>query len=307
MALHPIKTTQHLRDSYLKYLQTIKPFQDEWLREQFARAISEPDMLVKGPLIEISPPFELGVSIKDLVKEGVLSKSFADLCTPEHLPYERALYRHQEQAIRKVTSGRNTVVATGTGSGKTEAFLIPILNHLLREKERGTLEEPGVRALLLYPMNALANDQMKRMRGLLGNYPAITFGRYVGESEHSPYAAEDSFHQNYPEEPRIPNELLSRNEMQSTPPHILLTNYAMLEYLLLRPADSTLFDGVTGVHWRFLVLDEAHVYSGAHATEIAMLLRRLQDRVVQSEPGRLNAIATSATLGRGVRRFSGCC
>ena len=303
MPLHPLKTTNHIRESYLRYLKTIKPFQDEWLRQQFSDAIAEPDMLVKGPLIEISPPFKNGVSIKELVDEGILSPFFSKLCTTDHLPYERLLYMHQEIAIRKVITGRNIVVATGTGSGKTEAFLIPILNQLLREQDQGTLKSPGVRALLLYPMNALANDQMKRLRGLLANYPAITFGRYVGESERTPSAAETTFRENYPEEPRIPNELLSRQEMQETPPHILLTNYAMLEYLLLRPADSALFDGPTGEHWRYIVLDEAHVYDGANATEMAMLLRRLQDRVVQSQPGRLNVIATSATLGRGVEDY----
>jgi len=299
MPLHPIKTTRHIRNTYLRYLQTIKPFQDKWLREQFAQAISEPDMLVKGPLVEISPPFKTGASIKDLVEEGVLSSLFQKLCTPEHLPYERLLYLHQEIAIRKAIAGRNIVVASGTGSGKTETFLIPILDHLLKEQERGTLNEPGVRALLLYPMNALANDQMKRLRGLLGKYPWITFGRYVGESEYTPATARESFQQNYPEEPLVPNELHSREEMQKKPPHFLLTNYAMLEYLLLRPADSTLFDGPTGEHWRFIILDEAHVYDGANATEMAMLLRRLQDRVVQSRAGRLRVIATSATLGRG--------
>ncbi|MFH1633055.1 MAG: DEAD/DEAH box helicase, partial [Chloroflexota bacterium] len=299
MPLHPLKTTRHIRDNYIRYLKTIKPFQDEWLRKEFARAIEEPDMLVKGPLVEISPPFKTGVGIRGLVEEGVLSPLFQRLCTPDHLPYERPLYQHQITAVRKLVSGRNVVVSTGTGSGKTEAFLLPILDYLLREKEKGTLHKPGVRALLLYPMNALANDQVKRLRGLLGKYPQITFGRYVGETKHKKNEAEDYFEKNYPGEPRVENELLSRAEMQATPPHILLTNYAMLEYLLLRPKDSSLFDGATGQHWKFIVLDEAHVYNGANATEIAMLLRRVQDRVVQSEPGLMQAIATSATLGGG--------
>jgi len=303
MPLHPLKTTIHIRNNYIKYLKTIKPFQDEWLRKEFARAIKEPEMLVKGPLVEISPPFETEVGIRGLVEEGVLSPLFQQLCTLDHLPYERPLYQHQITAVRKLVSGRNVVVSTGTGSGKTETFLLPILNYLLREKEQGTLDKPGVRALLLYPMNALANDQVKRLRGLLAKYPHITFGRYVGETKHTKGKAEDYFEKNYPGEPRVKNELLSRAEMQETPPHILLTNYAMLEYLLLRPKDSKLFDGATGQHWKFIVLDEAHVYNGANATEIAMLLRRVQDRVVQSELGRLQVVATSATLGGGKDDF----
>lgn len=88
------------------------------------------------------------------------------------------------KAIKKAVAGRNLVIATGTGSGKTETFLVPILNYLFRE-EAGTLSKPGVRAMLLYPMNALANDQMKRLRRLLENYPKITFGRYIGETDTS--------------------------------------------------------------------------------------------------------------------------
>src|SRR6185369_8715262 len=112
-----------------------------------------------------------------------------------------------------------------------------------------------------------------------GKYPQITFGRYVGETEREKGQAQQVFTQNYPQEAKlgIKNELKSRNEMHERPPHILLTNYAMLEYLLLRPAASPLFDDSTGSHWRFIVLDEAHVYDGANATEMAMLLRRLQD------------------------------
>src|SRR5690606_38479326 len=101
------------------------------------------------------------------------------------LPADRPLYAHQEEALRATRSGRNLVVATGTGSGKTECYLLPVLDHLLRERDAGTLDLPGVRALLLYPMNALANDQMKRIRDLLAPYPDLTFGRYVGDTKKS--------------------------------------------------------------------------------------------------------------------------
>jgi hypothetical protein len=283
-------------------LKTIKPFQDAELRREFAEALDKPSVLVKGPIVEASPPFLPGASLAQLVAEGVLTRGFSRLCGPA-LPYERPLHLHQERAIRKAVGGRNIVVATGTGSGKTEGFQIPIFDHLLREEAQGTLQQPGVRALLLYPMNALANDQVKRMRHILEHYPAITFGRYVGETEDDERAAHDAFAKNYPGENDIKNELKSRKKIQETPPHILLTNYAMLEYLLLRPADSSLFDGDTGHFWRFIVLDETHVYSGANATEIAMLLRRLQDRVTGGELNRLQAIATSATLGAGPQDY----
>jgi len=298
MAIHPLETTNHIRRTYLRYLKTIKPFQDEGFRDAFAAAIDVPNLLVKGPLVEIALPYRKDKSIKELVEEGVLSPKFAELNSPD-LPYDRPLYAHQVKAIKKAVAGRNLVVATGTGSGKTETFLVPILNYLFREEEAGMLSQPGVRAMLLYPMNALANDQMKRLRRLLENYPKIKFGRYIGETDSSGNRekAIKSFKEIYPQEKTLDNELFTRQEMQEEPPHILLTNYAMLEYLLLRPADSSLFDGSTGNHWHFIALDEAHVYDGANATEMAMLLRRVVDRVVGAQLGKLQVIATSATLG----------
>ena len=207
----------------------------------------------------------------------------------------RPLHAHQEQAIRKVAAGRNVIVATGTGSGKTESFLYPILNALSDEYEQDGQLGPGVRAMLLYPMNALANDQMKRLRQILRTAPLITFGRYVGDTKQTDRDAVESFARLNPGEPMLPNELLSRRAMQATPPHILLTNYAMLEYLLLRPADMDLFEGEHAGRWQFLVLDEAHEYDGARAAEVAMLLRRLRDRVARDRA--LCYIATSATVG----------
>lgn len=300
--LHPLQTTDLIRDSYLRYLKTIYPFQDRGLRDQFWAALEKPDLVVKGPLLEASPPFKTGRSIDRLVAGGVLHPGFRELCS-DALPADRPLYFHQEQAIEKIVQGgRNLIVATGTGSGKTETFLIPILDHLLREREAGTLS-PGVRALLLYPMNALANDQLKRLRRILRDFPDITFGRYTGETQEEAASAEKSFRDQFPREPRLANELISRAQLRATPPHLLLTNYAMLEYLLLRPQDNEFFDGPGARFWRFLVLDEAHVYDGASGIEIAMLLRRLKDRVVQSRPGRLRCLATSATLGQSVADY----
>lgn len=296
--LHPLQTTDLIRNSYIRYLKTIYPFQDSYLRDQFWQALQQPELIIKGPLLEASPPFKTGRSIADLVQAGILHPAFRQLCSAA-LPWERPLYLHQDQAITKnVQGGRNLVVATGTGSGKTETFVIPILDYLLRERAAGALG-PGVRALLLYPMNALANDQLKRLRRILEHFPDFTFGRYTGETKERYIDAEKSFYEQFRGEPRLPNELICRDEMRASPPHILLTNYAMLEYLLLRPEDNTFFDGELAQHWRFITLDEAHVYDGAAGIEIAMLVRRLKDRVVGSEPDRLRCMATSATLGRG--------
>ncbi|WP_129674357.1 DEAD/DEAH box helicase [Candidatus Chloroploca sp. Khr17] len=298
--LHPLHTTDHLRATYLRYLKTIYPFRDPQLRSAFAQALDTPERLVKGPLIEAAPPFQQGRTLEQLVADGVLHAGFGTLCSPPALPWDRPLHLHQEQAVlHAVQHQRNVIVATGTGSGKTESFLIPVLDHLLREQASGTLAEPGVRALLLYPMNALANDQLKRLRRILANFPAITFGRYTGETEERRDRAEDRFYDQFPGEMLHPNELIDREHLREKPPHLLLTNYAMLEYLLLRPEDCSFFDGATGQHWRFIVLDEAHIYDGANGIEIAMLLRRLKERVVGGATGHVRCIATSATLGRG--------
>ena len=302
MQLDPLRTTARIRETYLRYLSTLFSFQDAGLRQQFQAALATPEMLVKGPILEATPRFETGASIRSLIEQGILARGFLALSS-NSLPIDRPLYAHQELAIRKSLAGRNVVLATGTGSGKTEGFLIPVFDHLLRERAQKTLSAPGIRCLLLYPMNALANDQLKRLRHVLLQFPDITFGRYTGETPQTSGAAEDRFHKNYPNEPLIANELHSREEMQAAPPHILLTNYAMLEYLLLRPMDGPFFDGETAKHWRFMVLDEAHVYDGAQASEIGMLIRRLKDRIVESELGKLRVFATSATLGRGEDDF----
>lgn len=290
--LDPLDAASSIESGYKRYITTILSPNDPALGAEFRNVVDETRSLTKGPILEIMPPYAPGATLRELMAEGVLEPGFADLASREIL-LDRPLYRHQENAIRKAVDGRNIVVTTGTGSGKTESFLLPIFNHLVREKAACTLR-PGVRALLLYPMNALANDQLKRLRKLLADYPDITFGRYTGETAQTRKQAEDKFRALHPGEDPLPNELLSRDEMQESPPHILLTNYAMLEYLLLRPKDTELFEFGDSQTWRFLALDEAHVYDGAQAAEVGLLIRRLKDRVCPTT--QLQCIATSASL-----------
>lgn len=299
--MNPADVYEALHDAYLRYLETSFHLKDPSLLKQFRDLLQDKTQppLVRRPILEVSPGFKSGASIEQLIETGILPESFQKL---EESILRRPLYSHQEKALRKAIQDRhNLVVATGTGSGKTEIFLYPIISHLLRESEQGTLKNPGVRALLLYPMNALANDQIARLRILAKLFPEITFGRYTGETDQDYNSALRSYHVFHNGEDPLPNELICRDQMRDTSPHILFTNYAMLEYLLIRPKDSSLFGGA---HWRFLVLDEVHSYSGALGIEIAMLLRRLKERVVQSVQGRLQCIATSATLGGGEKDFS---
>lgn len=217
---NPVKASAEITNTYRRYLRSLVSSQDPLVGAGLAEAIERTSLLHKGPFLEATPPYAPGATLFELIDEGIVSPSFAQLASPG-LPMERPLYKHQEASIRKVRAGRNVVVATGTGSGKTESFLLPILDTLVRERDAGTLG-PGVRALLLYPMNALANDQMKRLRSLLAGFPDITFGRYTGDTENDPQRARDSFETLNPGEPLLPNELLSRQEMRATPPHFLL-------------------------------------------------------------------------------------
>lgn len=293
--IDPISVSREVEEAYHRYLRSLMVPNDPSIAQALDYAIKDEasSQLVKGPYLEATPPYMRGASSNELIAAGVFGAGFARLAG-SGFPLERPLYMHQEQAIRAISAGRNAVVATGTGSGKTESFLLPIVDRLLRESDAGTLG-PGVRALLLYPMNALANDQLKRLRQLLKAVPEITFGRYTGHTKETEKQATAAFEEQFPGDERLPNEILSREQMREEPPHLLLTNYSMLEYLLLRPKDIELFDGSIRDTWQFIVVDEAHVYDGAIGAEVGFLLRRLRERVGASD--KLQVIATSATVG----------
>lgn len=287
---NPIESSNTIKDEYIAYMKSTFDLSDSKLySKKFDKEIDN-RVLYKGPYLDISSVFSKGKSLTTLMADGVLSNGFRHL---KALKPNRTLYKHQERAILQATQGKNLIVSTGTGSGKTESFIIPIINYLIRQHEEGKLG-PGVRALLLYPMNALANDQVSRIREILNDYPEITYGRYTGETEEKQRSALDKYQKSYGGKPKK-NELISREEMRKSPPNILFTNYSMLEYLMIRPNDKTLFMGKDADNWKYIVLDEAHVYNGANGIEVSLLLRRLK-AYLQNE---LQYILTSATLGDG--------
>ena len=300
---NPAKASENIKKEFVDYIATSFSFDDKNLQKQFVEELNK--NISKGPLLEIQDVFKTGKSINELIDEGVLSPLFRELeagkpngkLYKRRIPIDRPLYKHQEVAIRNIVNGHNVVISTGTGSGKTNCFLIPVLNELLREQEAGTLDN-GIRALFIYPMNALANDQMKNIRNILMYYPDITFGVYNGATEYKEEDAVGVYEAMFGNEPvqelrkKLPNEILSRDQMKETPPNILFTNYAMLEHLLLRPDDNVLF---ANADFKFVVLDEAHVYTGATGIETSLLLRRLKARI--SASGDTQFILTSATLG----------
>ncbi len=299
---NPVIAAESIFNDYKSYLKSTFEFSSPEIRSEFERALDNQIALSSGPFIQTNPPYSGSRSVADLIQEGVLNTRLSELSS-DSIPIHRDLYAHQEKTIRKILERRNLIVATGTGSGKTESFLLPIINDLLNEADAKGSLEPGVRALLLYPMNALANDQMGRIRSLLEPFSDITFGRYIGDTLDTHEKARKLHTQRFGCEPQA-NELISREEMQTSPPHILVTNFSMLEFLLLRPEDHSFFDGKFASNWKFIVLDEVHSYQGAQGAELSMLMRRVKDRVVGSQKGRIQFIGTSATLGGSIEEMS---
>jgi hypothetical protein len=296
----PLGLAREIQDRYHGYLKSSFYFRDPELRRSFETEL-ERGGLVNGPFLESTPVYARETMARDLLHEILTANCDPGFVTS--LDPDRMLYVHQERAIRRLVEGSNVVVATGTGSGKTEAYLLPILCALYLES-LSSERAPGVRALILYPMNALANDQRRRLGELArclrdnGSRFSFTFGRYTGETPENETDSRRNARRHLDD--RKDGELVLRSEMRARPPDILLTNYSMLEYLLLRPDDSPLFDDGRGATWRFCVLDEAHQYRGTKGMEMAMLLRRLKQRLHDGGLGRdLQYVATSASLGGG--------
>lgn len=299
--LNPIEVSEKIKDEFVSYLSTYFHIADENYAKQFVDKLNEKGVIAKGPYLDITDSFEVGENIETLISKGEMSPLFRELEKnisekDKEIKLERNLYSHQEKAVLRANKNKNLVITTGTGSGKTECFILPIINHLFREKEKSMLNS-GVRAILIYPMNALANDQMKRLRLILKDYPDITFGVYNSGTKEEDSQGIAEYHRIFkdangiPIDP-LPNEKISRKSMRENPPHILVTNYAMLEYMLLRPNDDKVF---SNSKLKFLVLDEAHIYRGAKGIETSLLLRRLKARIADSND--IIHILTSATLG----------
>ncbi|MGV2980650.1 DEAD/DEAH box helicase [Camelimonas sp. ID_303_24] len=300
--LDPIEFQRKLAKTLARYIATaaaVSPARTPRLARTVVKECEQAE-LVRGPYVESLPDFEKGESLEGLVASGALHPGWAALENGQEglSLWRRPLHLHQSAAIGR---DENYLVATGTGSGKTESFLFPLIDDLLR---RGDLDRPGIRAILVYPLNALANDQMHRIARLLfrdlGD-PGITLGRFTGQvrsdatrpNEEDRLIATPTFQADFPDARHAPlNWLLSRSEMLDNPPHILITNYAMLEHILLLPRNRALLAGAD-LNW--LVLDEIHTYTGAQAIEVAFLLRKLKAHL-EIPQGQIRCVGTSASL-----------
>lgn len=287
--LNPIQESEFIENEFREYLKDTFSFSDQDYQKQFIKDLDN-QSLYKGPFLNVTLPFVSTKSINELVEEGKISPLFKKF---SNINFEQKLYKHQEEALDKICNGRNVVITTGTGSGKTESFLYPVLNTILREIEEGNNSQ-GIRAILLYPMNALVNDQIDRVRKILKSFPDIRYGFFTGETqEESTEKLREKLSELAGTE--IPeNEIISRKEIRDNPPHLLFTNYSMLEYLLIRPNDFKIFSSEYLKNWKFVILDEAHTYNGALGIEVSLLLRRLTG-LCEKKP---SFLLTSATLGK---------
>ena len=179
MALNPVVFTEKVLQSFLRYQLRAYPFADPRLHGQMRELLSLDEArespLLQGPFVSLSRPFSSGAAVADLAAEGLLHPHLE-----QRIPSAVSqLYRHQEKAIRAIVGGRSTLVSTGTGSGKTECFLYPIVSRCLRLRDEGAAA--GISAVIVYPMNALAEDQLMRLRSLLAG-TGVSFGMYVGKT-----------------------------------------------------------------------------------------------------------------------------
>jgi ATP-dependent helicase YprA (DUF1998 family) len=272
MSFDVFSLRDHVVKEYRDYVNSFIYILDDHITEFVRNELNETKRLWPDAVLELNPAFERGRDLKSLARDGLILQDTARFFGPDF-----QLYRHQEQALERARARENYVVSTGTGSGKSLTYLIPIVDEVLRHNPT----EYSVRALIVYPMNALINSQRDALDGFAKRWGAgcpIRYARYTGQDTEE-----------------------EKENVRRDPPHILLTNYVMLEYMLLRPADRALIEQTTS-KLRFIVVDELHVYRGRQGADVAMLLRRLKQRARSSDVVFVGTSATIATRGARVER-----
>ncbi len=261
-----------LRDSvvneYEHFATSFTTIRAQDIQEQIEAIYSEKRYWPE-PLIQINASYKRTADIRQLVSQGTLEPGCTEIFREKGIPLK--LYKHQEQAIALAAEGESFVVTTGTGSGKSLCFLVPIVNHVIAA--HGGPGPRHTRAIIIYPMNALANSQLEEIRKFVGNVAGqspVSFERYTGQEKQE-----------------------ERERIAANPPDILLTNFMMLELLMTRQdeVESRVIGNCAGL--QFLVLDELHTYRGRQGADVALLVRRVRERL---RPESLVCIGTSATM-----------
>lgn len=258
---------------YSLYIRSFIRIQDARINGLVQSCLDQ-GLLWPEPLIQLNPSFQYGGTIDEFVRSGLLHPECGRIFRAgkdRGAGKPLRLYQHQAEALEKARAGRNYVLTTGTGSGKSLAYIIPIVDHVLRHGSGR-----GIQAIVVYPMNALANSQFGELYKFLRlGYPdgrgPVTFAKYTGQESEE-----------------------ERTRIVASPPDILLTNYVMLELILTRVYEKQLVRAAQGL--RFLVLDELHTYRGRQGADVALLVRRAREFFGASQ---LQVIGTSATLAGG--------
>src|SRR4051812_26872139 len=263
---------QRLVDDYADFTRSFVNIRDARIAGQVDRELGE-GLLWPEPIVQLNPAFEPGGTVDELVAAEILDARCAPVFRrgkiAENVEGEPLLlHRHQREAIEVARTGVNYVLTTGTGSGKSLTYIVPIVDHVLR---RGSGR--GIQAIVVYPMNALANSQLGELQKFLSVGPAgstglVRVGRYTGQETDE-----------------------ERQALLTHPPDVLLTNYVMLELILTRPHERKIVDAARGL--RFLVLDELHTYRGRQGADVGLLCRRVREACQATE---LQCVGTSATL-----------
>lgn len=266
----PAVVSREIEEGIKSFLRTTFPPSTPAFEHTLETFLDEPGRVFKGPYYGLRLPFRPA-------PEGPLP--FEEIS----FPYRPHL--HQAKAFARLCGDtpKSTLVATGTGSGKTECFLYPILDACAARAG-----QPGIKAIVIYPMNALATDQARRFARSIWNDKKlkgrVTAGLFIGgEGDQSIEMTADGV-------------ITHKGHMRENPPDVLLTNYKMLDFLLLRPDEQGLWRYNAPEMLRYLVVDELHTFDGAQSTDLACLIRRLKARL-RTPPGHLCCVGTSATLG----------
>jgi len=293
--MNPFQALKNIQEDYERYVFSFQKFKNPTIKNWVLNKVRRGTLLWKEPYIELNRQFEKGDSFQDLISRGLLHEGVENIFTRDPGGEESSepveLYRHQSDAIRSILEhGKNTVISTGTGSGKSFCFGIPIVDTCLRMKDEG---QKGIKAVIVYPMNALANSQYEDFaRRLHGTDLKIAL--YTGDTETSPDEALRVYRETTGREMPWDSEVISREEIQKNPPDILMTNFVMLDLIFSRFDDRSLFPPEHEGVLKYLVLDEVHTYSGQKGADVACLIRRIKEHT--GTIGRLRCIGTSATV-----------
>lgn len=289
--------SQRSAEATLSILGITDPALRHFLSERFNQPVGSDDSFLADPVFEAIFGWEQANVKMDRLADTLIERSLIDAMDtpPRELAEDYAFkkdwfpYQHQLKAWQELskTDPKSIVITSGTGSGKTECFMVPVLNDLVRQYEDSKQALVGVQALFIYPLNALINSQRDRLRAWTHRFGSnIRFCLYNGNTREKVQAKIQA---------DTPNEILSRSLLRSEPPPLLVTNSTMLEYMLVRQVDAPILEKSQG-KLRWIILDEAHTYMGSQAAELSLLLRRVMHGFgVKSSDVRF--VATSATIG----------